>query len=284
MDLESFDRTPSNATLIQRASRVNRMRRQIGELETLRESVASDEPDVLVVLGSPGAGKTRLFLNPIRDFLGIDRVPQSQLLQVQAGTAVPIASWPTSAEATLADGTTPTLATIVASNRAVRLPRTPAERIPPYRPIQQRLRLAGIDLPEPLAGEKQPNTVAGLAFRQGSRSFSQLVSRPADPVYDVAIALAPFCEPQPDTLLIRLERLHLLREGMLRLVDGILTALKFALILFLAAFARGPNVRSIVLVLVATSRHYGHRSEPDDHALPAHRRISVIGGESVLSC
>ena len=98
------------------------------------------------------------------------------------------------------------------------------------------------------------------------------------------MALTRFCEPQPDRLFIRLERLHQLREGMLRLFDGILTALKFALILFLAAFARGPNVRSFVLVLIATSRHYGHRSEPDDRALPAHPWISVIGGESVLSC
>jgi hypothetical protein len=66
-----------------------------------------------------------------------------------------------------------------------------------------------------------------------------------------------------------------------RYIDGIRAALWLMLVLVLAAFASRPDPPCLTLVLVATSRRYGYRSEPDDHALPAYQPISV-GGEFVL--
>jgi hypothetical protein len=67
------------------------------------------------------------------------------------------------------------------------------------------------------------------------------------------------------------------RTALLRLVDGILTALCLTLILVLAALARRPDRLTFVLVMLAACLRYGRREEPDDHAfLPkvdiGHRR------------
>ena len=45
-----------------------------------------------------------------------------------------------------------------------------------------------------------------------------------------------------------------------------------------------PASRNLTLVMLAVSRRYGRRSEPDDYTLPAHRWTSGIGGETALSC
>ena len=69
------------------------------------------------------------------------------------------------------------------------------------------------------------------------------------------------------------------RAALLRLVDGILTALCLTLILVLAGLARRPDGLTFVLVMLAACLRYGRREEPDDHAfLPkadiGHRRGS----------
>jgi hypothetical protein len=59
------------------------------------------------------------------------------------------------------------------------------------------------------------------------------------------------------------------RTARLRLASGILTALGFMLARLVSACARRPKVPDFLLVMLATARHYGHRSEPDHHALLA---------------
>jgi len=45
-----------------------------------------------------------------------------------------------------------------------------------------------------------------------------------------------------------------------------------------------PARRNLTLALLAVFYRFGRRGESDDHALPAHRSTSVIGGEPALSC
>jgi len=45
-----------------------------------------------------------------------------------------------------------------------------------------------------------------------------------------------------------------------------------------------PARRNLILALLAVSYRFGRRGESDDHAFPAHRSTSVIGGEPALSC
>ena len=270
---------------IQAAARVNRIRQGIGELEALRETVASNEPITFFIPGFAGTGKSVLtsyhallalsqenwWRNPLHDVL-------------RAGSVVPTTNWLTGAGATLEDGTVATLGTLLAAIRAPHTPRTPAELIPSYRPVGQWLSLAEID------GGNPPST--GEASQGAARtagglrpSSSSSILRAVTVLYGAMHgSLAGLYEPQPVTLFDYLDRLERLREHLLQRIDRCLTALRLALRLVLAACAHCPDVRSFVLVIVATSRHYGHRSEPDDHALPAHRWISVIGGEPALSC
>jgi hypothetical protein len=48
--------------------------------------------------------------------------------------------------------------------------------------------------------------------------------------------------------------------------------------------AAQPGVTSPVLLLIATSRRFGHRGEPDDHGLPVLMPISVVIGRSPVAC
>lgn len=89
-------------------------------------------------------------------------------------------------------------------------------------------------------------------------------------------------QPSRIRVTIDLDRLPEQRENLLLLLDGIRAALHLRLVLVLAALARRPDVRNLVLVLVAASRCYGHRSEPDDHLLPTHRSKPIVRGELVL--
>lgn len=70
-----------------------------------------------------------------------------------------------------------------------------------------------------------------------------------------------------------------LRADLLRFIRGILAVICFMLVQLRAALQRGLSVRNFVLVLVATSRRYGRRSEPDDYLPPAHQSLSGIGRE-----
>jgi hypothetical protein len=45
-----------------------------------------------------------------------------------------------------------------------------------------------------------------------------------------------------------------------------------------------PARRNLTLALLAVFYRFGRRGESDDHALPAHRSTSVIGGEPALGC
>ena len=67
------------------------------------------------------------------------------------------------------------------------------------------------------------------------------------------------------------------RDGLVCMVDGIRTALCLVLILVLAALTRRPKLVSFLLVLLAVCLRYGHRSEPDDHLLPAHQTSPITG-------
>lgn len=58
------------------------------------------------------------------------------------------------------------------------------------------------------------------------------------------------------------------RDGLRRFIDGILAALRFMVIMVLAALSRRPQAPAFLLVLLAAARHYGHRSEPDGHFPP----------------
>ena len=237
----------------QHRGRANRILNQIEELNTLRGQAASDEPTTLILSAATGTGKTMV---TVRGLLGSlkTRSPQPRLLR--AGSTVAINA--EAIEATrLPDGITPRITDLVAISPAARRP--PVAVLPPYRVVPQWLRHAAF----------APVTVD-----------LRLVDEMHTPI-DLA---SSFEEPEPVTLLVHLAQLSQLHEGVLQLFDGILTTLRFALTLVLAAFRRRPDVRNLTLVLVAASRRFGRRSEPDDRALPAHRWMSVIGGEPALSC
>jgi hypothetical protein len=68
------------------------------------------------------------------------------------------------------------------------------------------------------------------------------------------------------------------RAALLRLLDGILSALCLMLVLVLAALSRQPNALAFVLVILAVCLRYGRRSEPDGHAfLPMRRYQTSLG-------
>lgn len=67
------------------------------------------------------------------------------------------------------------------------------------------------------------------------------------------------------------------RGSLLRLVDGIRAALCLVLMLVLAALARRPDTGYLTLVLIAVSRRFGRRGEPDDH-IPALTSMSIVIG------
>lgn len=73
-----------------------------------------------------------------------------------------------------------------------------------------------------------------------------------------------------------------LRDDLLRLVVGIRAALCFILMLVLAALSRRPDTTYLILVQLAASRRFGHRGDPDDHALPALTSMSVVIGEALV--
>ena len=75
-----------------------------------------------------------------------------------------------------------------------------------------------------------------------------------------------------------------MRQDLIRLLDGIRSALRLALIRFRAALMRRPVAHCFLLVLLAVSRHYGRRGEPDAHLLPARTPMAVARGELALAC
>lgn len=66
--------------------------------------------------------------------------------------------------------------------------------------------------------------------------------------------------------------------AMMRVIDSVLAAVLLMRLLVRAGLQHGLNGLGFVLVILATCRHYGHRSEPDDHAsLLIHRLLVSIG-------
>lgn len=74
-----------------------------------------------------------------------------------------------------------------------------------------------------------------------------------------------------------------IRNGLLRLIDGARAALWLILVLVLNALSRFSVARSLGLIILAVSRHFGHRSEPSDHVLPALTSMSAVIGEVTRS-
>jgi hypothetical protein len=264
----------------------NRLRENIADLEPVRESLATpdDQEARLVITASAGSGKS-VFISSLVSSL----VAHAQQRDLQhAGSTVTINTAAIAADP-FPDEITSDADALATIDQAAR--RLLTAVLPPYRPVHQWLSLAKLDLSDfPVPPPRQPKPVIGAAFRRRSASPGLPTWRPrAGSFLDGTASFAWLAarlaeESTPVTLFVRLDRLRQLRDGLLQLVDGILTALRFALVLVLAAVARRPHVRNFVLILVATSRHYGHRSEPDDYILPAHRWLSVVGGESALSC
>lgn len=118
------------------------------------------------------------------------------------------------------------------------------------------------------------------AYSAADKRVYDLYRLVVDPLLDLPV------EPQPPHLVrvIKLDLSAELRRDLLRLIDGIRSALRLALILLQAALTRQPVTRCFLLALLAVSRHYGRRSEPDGHLLPARMPMSVVRGELVLAC
>lgn len=160
MGVDVLDGLEPLEVLVQRAGHVNRVRREIGALEALRESVASGGP--VVVISFPGSSKTMsglAALFPTFDACEGTRAasaaaarqqgPHGQLGDPHRGALVVV--------------NTPTLASFVAASLPHRDPGTLAEAIPPYRPACQWLRLAGVSLPGLPPSWEQPERAVGMA-------------------------------------------------------------------------------------------------------------------------
>jgi hypothetical protein len=106
--------------------------------------------------------------------------------------------------------------------------------------------------------------------------------QPSNHDADMAPVVPPAAAAPRIAIAIDLDLLPGMRSDLLRLVYGVRAVICLALARVQAALARGLHTRSFALVLVATSRCYGHRGEPDDHMLPADRSMSVVRGELVL--
>ena len=124
-----------------------------------------------------------------------------------------------------------------------------------------------------------------------------LLERPQGPSTDAVSASAPlaqyegtehgFARLPGSRLLLAFREDVLLRDNgnaLLRLFDGILAALRLALVLVLAALSQHPDALIFVLIMLAACLRYGHRGEPDDHALPALPSISAVTWETSTAC
>jgi hypothetical protein len=66
--------------------------------------------------------------------------------------------------------------------------------------------------------------------------------------------------------------------AVVRVIDSVLAAMHHMRLLVRAGLGYGQNALTFALVMLAARRHYGHRSEPDDHAsLPIRRNLVSMG-------
>jgi hypothetical protein len=70
------------------------------------------------------------------------------------------------------------------------------------------------------------------------------------------------------------------RQGLLRLINGIRAILRLMLIRVLSALSRCPDAINAVLLLLAASRCFGYRTEPGDCVPPVLTSKSVVIGEA----
>jgi hypothetical protein len=69
--------------------------------------------------------------------------------------------------------------------------------------------------------------------------------------------------------------------AMVRVIDSVLAAMRLMRLLVRTCLSYRLNALAFVLVMLAACRHYGHRSEPDDHAsLPIRRKLVSMGNRS----
>ena len=73
------------------------------------------------------------------------------------------------------------------------------------------------------------------------------------------------------------------RQHLLRLLDSIRAALRFMFGYALGISFEQADVVSFVLLLLAASRCFGHRGDPDDHGLPVFKPMSFVVGSSAGS-
>jgi hypothetical protein len=83
---------------------------------------------------------------------------------------------------------------------------------------------------------------------------------------------ASFAVAIDETLLSRL------RQDLLRLIDGVRAILRLMLIRVLSALSHSPDAINVALVLLASSRCFGHRTDPSDYTLPVLTSMSVVTG------
>lgn len=143
-------------------------------------------------------------------------------------------------------------------------------------------------------GSRGPNFTGMTAILGGFDWLavtSWLLERPQRPSTDAVSASAPLAQYEgtehsfarlPDSrLLLAFRETALLRDSgnaLLRLLDGILAALRLMVVLVLAALSRHPDALIFVLVMLAACLRYGRREEPDDHAsLPTRRYQTSLG-------
>jgi hypothetical protein len=281
--VDTFDGLEPIDFLRQSPGRVNRVQREIGELEDLRASVTSGGP--VLVSAAFGSGKTGSYIAAVLRKVAGARSLQPPLLR--PGSRVSTANWETSAGASLTGVNASTLAVTATTSMDHRSPGALAEAIPPYRPAHPWLRLAGMSLPGPLASwEQQEMAVSMLAWPAADGAWSRSELRIVDECHGYA-DFGEFCallgEAQPVTLLVYLDRVQQVRDGVLRLINGALRVRRHAVGLLRIMFTRSPDVCAFALILIAASRRYGRRGDPDGHALPVDRLIPVIGGEPALS-
>jgi hypothetical protein len=75
-----------------------------------------------------------------------------------------------------------------------------------------------------------------------------------------------------------LQRLLNFLHRMVRLFDRAIEAVCVIRLIVRSGLRHRPNTLAFALIILATCRHYGHRSEPDDHASLLNRRHLVIRG------
>ena len=127
--------------------------------------------------------------------------------------------------------------------------------------------LSGISVDEPISVRTTDLSPADAPFLRNQNAVDRLRSQSLNPMarrVEVFIRVA--------------------RSALLRLLDGIITALCLVLMFALAALARLPHGLAFILVMLAACLRYGRRDEPADRILPVLTPKSVVIGEAAHLC